>query len=165
MGIDHEGDQDFVVSCGGEPAQRIEAAHPAPVDVLTLGCLPHDEAHPMVKQRKNYELFEYPVDGLACEYGESPSGVQMRIIRFNAPPSNVELCQGVNTVECGINQRRDQGDGFDPTALALDPVASRSDLQAVRELCTRHGVQPVWTVKGFEPRHAWIACTQPCQPA
>ena len=123
MGIDHQSDQNLVVSCGGEPAQRIEKANPVHVDVLALGCLPHDEAHQIVNQRKNYQLFEHPVDGLAFEDGESHSGFQMRIIRFNAPPGTVELCQGFNTVEDGINQRRNQGDGFDPKAFALDPVA------------------------------------------
>ena len=165
MGIDHQSDQNLVVSCGGEPAQRIEKAHPVHVDVLALGCLPHDEAHQIVNQRKNYQRFEHPVDGLAFEDGESHSGFQMRIIRFNAPPGTVELCQGFNTVEDGINQRRNQGDGFDPKAFALDPVASLADLQAVRELCKRRGVHPVWTVKGFEPLYALIARPKPCHPA
>src|SRR5438445_13778342 len=71
MGIDHQSDQNLVVSCGGEPAQRIEKANPVHVDVLALGCLPHDEAHQIVNQRKNYQLFEHPVDGLAFEDGES----------------------------------------------------------------------------------------------
>src|SRR6266568_5132253 len=54
MGIDHQSDQNLVVSCGGEPAQRIEKANPVHVDVLALGCLPHDEAHQIVNQRKNW---------------------------------------------------------------------------------------------------------------
>ena len=165
MGIDHQGDQDLAVSCGGEPAQRIKKADPIHVDVLTLSCLPHDETHQIVNQREDHQIFEHAVDGFAFEYSESHGGFQMGLMRFNAPPGQGELCQGFTTVACGIIERRDEGDGFDSKACAVHLVASLSDLQAVRELCTLRGVHPVWTVKWFEPLHALIARPQPCQPA
>lgn len=155
----------IVLSCGGEPAQRVEKADPIHVDVLTLSGLPHDEAHQMVNERENHQLFEHAVDGFAFEDRESHSGFQMRLMRFNTPPRQVELCQGFNPVECGLTQRCDQGDSLDPKAFALHLVASFSDLEAVRELCELRRVHPVWTVKRFEPLHELIARPQSCQPA
>jgi hypothetical protein len=61
MGIDHQGDQELVVRCGGETAQRIDEADPVDVGMLTLGCLPHDQVHQMVNQRKRQQFFGHTI--------------------------------------------------------------------------------------------------------
>jgi hypothetical protein len=57
-GIDYQGRQGLVLSCGGKLANGIDEADPVDVNVLTLGSLPHhysQEAHG--QKHHNYTYF------------------------------------------------------------------------------------------------------------
>jgi hypothetical protein len=165
MGIDHQGRQRHAVLCGGKPACGIDEADPVDVDVLTPGRLPHDQAYQVVCSREDAAFFAHAIHRLACEDIKAHCRFHMGQVRCNAPSGEVEFQQGLNAVEFCMNERRDQGDGLHPKALALDLVPQFSHRQVIGQLGKLRLVHPGWPVERFEPCHELIARPERCAPA
>src|SRR2546430_10211285 len=59
--------------------------------VQTCALPIYHQAHQVVNQREDNELFEDPVDRFALQHIEAHGGFQMGKIGFNTPPGPVEL--------------------------------------------------------------------------